>query len=266
VLDPLLAAGAGPAGGSSYALVEVNTQAFASSYDDLFQVNALSSFAFAGPKAGVSVSYASFLMNGAVQSGDSPGSRLQWMMNAVQFEYGIFAAVRVVGIDLLADYSRTSQHPLRRPYSEVASDVLRAGALGRFAPAPGLVMHLAVHGAYSDLFDFWDSPLPRPRAAALVTPAAWVQQSLATVSVAGTRIGISAFARGQVDWVFLRSGGEGINASGRAGARALLGGVAVELYLDGFASDNSEIRDDHATPVGLLGWGFCLATAPSSAR
>jgi hypothetical protein len=266
VMDPLLAARPGSLGGSSQAFVEYNYQAFESSYDDLFQISALSSFAVAGPKAGLAVAYSSYLMNGAVQPGDSPGSRLQWMMNAVQFEYGIFAALRVGDIDLLADYSRTSQHPFRDQYSQVASDLLRAGALGRMEPAPGLEIQVALHGAYSDLFAFWQSPLPRPRAAFVVTPRTWLQQSIATTTVGGAQLALSAFAEGELDWVFLRAGGQGANVSGRTGARAALGGLVVDLYLDGYASDDSEIRVDRATPVGLLGWGFRLETAPPARR
>jgi len=75
-------------------------------------------------------------------------------------------------------------------------------------PAIGTLLALRV--ASVDLFDFWQSPPPEPRA--------------------GVRLAVSALTR--------------------------------DLCLDGFASDETEIREDGATRVGLLGWGLRLASVP----
>lgn len=282
VFDPLLSVESPGSEAGGLAILEYNYQAFHSSYDDLFQINALSALSFAALGAnpgvlegvGIGVAYGSYLMNGAVQEGDSPGSRLQWMMNAVQLEYGVFVALRMARLarlDLVGEYSRTSQHPFRDQYSQVASDVLRGGALARARLPLDVESLLSLRVAYVDLFDFWESPLPKPRACCLLTPELWLLRPLGSLGRGRARVGVAAAGEGHLDWVFLRRGGQGVNASFRAGARLTLKSLSLDLYLDGFASDDTEIRDDRTTPAGLLGWGVRLAggspdAAPPAAR
>ncbi len=268
VTDPLLSIESPGIEASGFAMVEYDYQALRSSYDDLFQINALSALSVASlfPQrrlvqgAGVAVSYGSYLMNGKAQEGDSPGSRLQWMMNAVQFEYGIYLALRLLGLDLVADYSRTSQHPFRDQYSQVASDVLRAGVLARVPMPLAVQTLLAVRVGSVDLFDFWESKLPKPRTRLVLAPELWLERPLGSFAVGAARVRVAAACEGHLDWVFLREGGQGANASFRGGLRLELGALSCDVYLDGFASDNTEIREDRSTPAGLLGWGVQLAT------
>jgi hypothetical protein len=264
VIDPLLDVERGGPHTFGYAMLEYNAQPLLNSYDDLFQINALSAFVFSRVRQeasvveafGLSAAYATYLMNGKVQPGDSPGSRLQWMMNAFQVEYGFFLAFRIAGLDLLLEYSRTSQHPLRDPYSEVSSDLLKTGLNRRFDLPLDLALAAAVRLGYSDIFDFWQSPIPKPRARYLITPSLWLERPLTSFRLGASRATLAAAAEGYVDFASLRGSGWGLNSAFRTGVALVVGALRFDLYLDGFASDDTEIRDDRTTPVGLLGWGL----------
>ncbi len=110
--------------------------------------------------------YEADLLCGPVAAGETQASVAAFWMNAVQFEYGLYASLALPFArrpHLLAEYSRTSQHPLRPQYSQVAADVVMLG----IAPAELKLGRVAIltylRAGYSDLFAFWQSALPRPR-------------------------------------------------------------------------------------------------------
>jgi hypothetical protein len=112
--------------------------------------------------------YESILFSGPVLPSEKAASIMEFTINAVQFEYGLYGAldlgpVGLHGAHLLAEYARTSQHPFRSQFSQVSADILKAGIsfapieYGRFRASP------AFRAGFHDLFDFWNSPLPKPR-------------------------------------------------------------------------------------------------------
>ena len=81
-----------------------------------------------GPVA-LGLYWSSFLLVGPIEPTDDAASIAEWWMNAVQFEYGLIAAVHLPRPfrSITLEYGRTSQHPLRSGYSEISSDVVSAG-------------------------------------------------------------------------------------------------------------------------------------------
>ena len=120
----------------------------------------------------------SILMCGPVKAGTTAANIADFWMNAVQFQYGLYASAALPfpgGPRLLAEYSRTSQHPLRSPdftFSQVSADLLLLGvAAPAFALGP-LRLRSSLRGGYSSLFAFWQSSLPQPRISWLLKLAA----------------------------------------------------------------------------------------------
>ena len=122
--------------------------------------------------------FESILMCGPVKPGTEAANIADFWMNAVQFQYGLYAsfALPLAGRPhLLAEYSRTSQHPLGSPdytFSQVSADLLVIGiAPPKFGLGP-VAVRSYVRGGYSSLFAFWQSSLPQPRISWLLKPAA----------------------------------------------------------------------------------------------
>lgn len=113
--------------------------------------------------------FESVLMCGPVLPGTAAANVADFWMNAVQFQYGLYASL-ALPFDgkphLLAEYSRTSQHPLGSPdftFSQVSADLLVLGiAPPEFSLGPVSLRSYARAG-YSSLFAFWQSALPQPR-------------------------------------------------------------------------------------------------------
>ena len=174
--DPLAASsGAGlPAGmGSSF---EYGNYAF--SHDDVdsfyFRLGASPVILDIGHSFALGAVYESVLMCGPVPSGDVAANVAGFWMNAVQFEYGLYASLALPlpgRPHLLGEYSRTSQHNLRSQYSEVSADILVLGlALPRFSLGPADILS-SLRAGNSSLFAFWRSTLPQPRISWFLKPA-----------------------------------------------------------------------------------------------
>jgi hypothetical protein len=125
--------------------------------------------------------YETDLFCGPVAEDETAANVAAFWMNAFQFAYGLYTAYRLPGpldLDLLAEYSRSSQHPLRPAYSQVAADILMCGlALPRLESGEmSASSYLRV--GYRDLFSFWQSSLPKPRISWVMEPAAEVRYTL----------------------------------------------------------------------------------------
>ncbi|MFP4329427.1 MAG: hypothetical protein ACLFP6_01790 [Spirochaetaceae bacterium] len=247
-----------------YAETIYSNQALLDGRYDSFQINGRAGHTLvASPRFALSLSYGTYLMNGPVNEGGTPGSRLQWLMNAVQFEYGFFAAWDAGPLYLLAEYGRTSQHPFRRDFSEVSSDLVKIG----FAPHPFHIgpveLRALLRLGYSDIFDFWESRLEDPRTRWMAQPAVrahWPGFELDELMRVGLffegdgELGIARSARFEEEGDFVGN----IALKGGVRLRGIvpdgLSPGSIDLYLDYYGSDNSEIRDDRKTPVQLLGY------------
>jgi hypothetical protein len=125
--------------------------------------------------------YETDLLCGPVAAGETAANIAAFWMNAFQFAYGLYSAYRLpgpLGLDLLAEYSRSSQHPLRPAYSQVAADILMCGLALPRLESDRMSASAYLRAGYRDLFGFWQSSLPKPRISWVIEPAAEVHYSL----------------------------------------------------------------------------------------
>lgn len=243
-------------------------QAFSDGTYDSFQINTRTGHTIVGsPRFALSATYGAFLMNGPVSEGGTPGSRLQWLMNAVQFEYGFHFAWDIGPLYLLWEYSRTSQHPIRDEFSEVSSDLVKVGVAAPRLDLGPVRLYGFLRLGYSEIFDFWESKLEEPRTMWLAQPSIRIfWPGVEALHIA--RLGL--FLEADAELAIARSArfhdrgelvGNGAIKSGvrihgiREGSPELTQG-SLDLYLDYYGSDNSEIRDDRKTPVQLFGYAI----------
>lgn len=168
-------------GAAGYAHSAYHANVFRNTRLDKFQVQAYAHHAIVDvPSARLGVYYGTFMLNGPVNEGDRPGAdAAQWMMNAIQYEYGFVGAwyppARGFEPAVLVEYGRRSYHPLRSSagLEDPAADVIRLGAAARGLPVRGLSaavggdarLDLAARVGWTELYDFWGaSSIPDPRA------------------------------------------------------------------------------------------------------
>lgn len=265
-------------------------QVFSDASYDSFQINTRSGHTIVGtPRFALSATYGAFLMNGPVNEGGKPGSRLQWLMNAVQFEYGFHAAWDAGPLFLLGEYSRTSQHPFRDDFSEVSSDLVKVGVAAPRLDLGPLRIYAFLRLGYSEIFDFWESDLEDPRTMWLAQPslrAEWPGLEALGIAQVGlfleadaeialarsarfhdrgeivgngavkSGVRVRGLPRGREEYTAHRSGGARDRSGGGDPGEESLSRGALDLYLDYYGSDNSEIRDDKKTPVQLFGYAI----------
>ncbi|MFP4301642.1 MAG: hypothetical protein ACLFQZ_06400 [Spirochaetaceae bacterium] len=243
-------------------------QAFSDGTYDSFQINARTGHTIIGaPRFALSATYGAFLMNGPVIEGGTPGSRLQWLMNAVQFEYGFHFAWDLGPLYLLWEYSRTSQHPIRDNFSEVSSDLVKVGAAAPRIDIGPVQFYGFIRVGYSEIFDFWESRLEDPRTMWLAQPSLrvfWPGVELLELAKLGlfletdAELAIARSARFHERGELVGNGAikAGVRIYGTRKQEPGLSSGSLDLYLDYFGSDNSEIRDDEKTPVQLLGYAI----------
>lgn len=209
--------------------------------------------------------YGTHLLGGPVVAGTTAGAEAaQWIMNAVQYEYGLvatgYANLRLGGAQpaLLVEYSRRSYHPFLPQLSEPAADLLRigVGAVGmRPRAIPPLSVDALVRIGWSELYAFWGADaLPDPRARYTLHSAIEAAYRL--------RPAIVLFALAALDLIALRRGGVAADMMLQTGIRIGSEPATIELFLDGYRSEDTEqLGPDQATRAALWGWGvrFVLA-------
>ena len=224
-----------------------------------------------GPVA-LGLYWSSFLLVGPIEPTDDAASIAEWWMNAVQFEYGLIAAVRLPRPfrSITLEYGRTSQHPLRSGYSEISSDVVSAGVWLETLRVGGLcddivarphgqtTIDLGLRASWIELYDFWESDLLKPRTRLRI--AAPVEIVVDLIEIGGAKL--QAVLAGEPRLLFLRSdevepGTDldplvqmeldaelGLRVRGRAKWE-----VAVELY----STHDTEQRRTEPSPLTTLG-------------
>ncbi|MFW5696042.1 MAG: hypothetical protein ACOCYB_12800, partial [Alkalispirochaeta sp.] len=193
-----------------YAHVAYRANQFAHSRLDKFQVEGYGNHAVVDVGSlRTAVFYGTYMLNGPVTEEDTPGAEAaQWMMNAIQYEYGIVwswdfpAASARTRVSALAEYSRRSYHPLRGGFSEPAADLIRIGVAVQslaFDSLPGITVDAMVRLGWSELYEFWGAPsIPDPRARYTVHGALELQYHLGR--------SVAAFAVVTPDIILLRTG------------------------------------------------------------
>ncbi|MDA3951324.1 MAG: hypothetical protein PF508_19105, partial [Spirochaeta sp.] len=202
--------------------------------------------------------YGTFLLSGPVDDESSQGSDLApWLMNAVQFEYGLSARVAMGVVDVVGDYGRRSYHPLRRGFADPAADILRAGLLVPGRSVGAGVVSGALRVRWARLFDFWGSDIPDPRGTWALQPVVEYRHPL----LARPGLAIDAFGLTMADLLLLNNGSPDSDLAGQigvalSGGRSTRGGVGrIEGFFDVYRSTDTEEREERRTPVTLVGLG-----------
>lgn len=226
---------------------------------DSFQIRSYSHFALAaGPRSLASVFYGAYLLSGPEDGLSEPGSeRAPWLMNAIQFEYGITAQHRFGGWTVLGEYSRRSSHPLRQIFEDPAADILRVGV----APPPWVGGPLTVESVarvgWVELWDYWDiDTIPDPRVLYTVNVAVQADYQLPVSAIPISLFGVLLW-----DPFLLRSGGVDGDIELDFGVGLGAPSRRVELYYNYYQSSNTEQGLDEAIPVVLIGYGIRFVAA-----
>ena len=212
-----------------------------------------------------SLFYGTHLLGGPVVAGTTAGAKAaQWIMNAVQYEYGLvatgYANLRIGGAQpaLLVEYSRRSYHPFLPKFSEPVADLLRIG-VGAVGMRPRAIRSLSVDAlvriGWSELYEFWGADaLPDPRARYTLHSAIETAYRL--------RPTIVFFALAALDLIALRDGGVAADTMLQTGVRVGSEPATIELFLDGYRSEDTEqLAPDQATPAVLWGCGMRFVLA-----
>jgi len=270
-------------GSAGYAQTAYRVNEWMNTRIDKFQVEAFGHHGVVDiSKTRLSAFYGTHMLNGPVNQGDRPGAEAsQWMMNAIQYEYGLVLSWyptpgRFGRPALLAEYGRRSYHPLRGDFNNPSADILRFGAALLDMPLPWRgkgSLDLMARITWSELYDFWGAPtIPDPRALYTLHLAAEGQVGLGVS-------GIGAFLLAMPDLIYLRNGGSAMDLAvqgglrfGRSGTadgtadgsgRFARSGAALELFVDYHYSSDTEQLVRQASPATLLGYGirFVVRTA-----
>lgn len=233
--------------GSDYDLFEARAGGAAT----LFQLRG----AFAG-----GVFFRSILTSGPGPEDWDPPTRVEWRMDAVQFEYGATAAARLGSGSLLAEYSRSSFHPFRddaeENYEVTTTDYLRLG----YAPDPVRLGRWriagALRGGYLTLLEMWNAPYDKPRArfkATLTLQGQEMPPGLPPGSrgIAGDRPRWFVLVESAV--LALRSGGIDLDLYSEAGLRFSGDFGRTDLFLHATRYGDIEEVEEKEVAVFLLG-------------
>ena len=271
-IDPYLSLQPGEPG--AVVDLEYNHQVFRDSDHDAFQINIVGGAGVfpAGERFAFGVRYGAYLMTRPPLDGDTTGTpRLDWMMNAVQFVYGLHAAYDLHGKRLLAEYSRASQHPLDESpgegnavtYSDYSYDRFAAGiAFPRVAFGRRGMITAAFRLGFVDMLDFWDHRrIDKPRARWLLRLGVLATYALGDTLIGGNRPKLLAEAH--PDLFTQRGDDPDATLAARLGLR--LAHVStprvIDLYFDWFFSRDTEYLQDETHPVALFGLGVRIGNA-----
>ncbi len=236
----------------TYTEIAYNNHLLMSGKDDSFNVSGLASFTLLDLDSAFALNlyWGTYLLVGPVAADETPATVAEWWMNALQFEYGVVSAWNFAEAHVSLEYARTSQHPWRRAFSQVTTDALRLGVTlgglrrGRFSS------DFRITAGYIDLFDFWQSSVPKPR-------TEWVASS-AVRTVYRLTPGFSLFGKLQLDALVLREGGFDADFWAELGIEAGRGSGRLQFYLDYYHSNDSEELEQGPNPASLFGLGFRL--------
>jgi hypothetical protein len=196
-----------------------------------------------------------YLLIGPVAPGEAPPTIAAFWMNAVQFQYGFTASFNLSGWHILLESSRTSQHPFagRTAMAEIATDVLRTGFTAPPLTFGDLAFAFALRTGYIDLFDFWQSTMPKPRTFWIFSPSLSANYRLNGL--------LSLYGDLGPDFLILRKGGFDANLTLEAGVEIGYGKPRLRLFLEYYHTGDTEEIQGTASPVDLFGAGFQFSTA-----
>ena len=201
-----------------------------------------------GDIVSVNLYYSTYTLISPFLEGDPVVNVARWWMNAIEMEYGLTAGVNILGYHVVSEYARTSQHPLRaKEFSEVSTDALRVGVVFPTVESANLNLNFYIRGGIIDLFDFWESILPKPKSVGVFSGFFSLQYRFSDF--------IESFVRFTYDLNFLRAGGS--DAAVYCEGGVVIGELpaAIELFLEFLYCDDTEVARQGPSPESLLGVG-----------
>jgi hypothetical protein len=253
VIDPLLtsqpdAAPVFMAGGSSE--LGFNFHLLSSTPDDSWNLHSTAAFTLfcSGDTFAMAAYYGAWTLTAPIAPGAPSGNALRLWLSALEFEYGITAAVGIGPLQVIAEYARTSQHPLVSRFSQVSTDSVKLGLVLPRLQTGDFTQSWYLRGGVVDLFDFWRSILPKPRLMGMVTLGNELEWRFTP--------DLGLFATGSADWNIKRHGGTDLSGRCELGGRFGTGPARAELYLAISGTPDSEEIQGGVNPSTLAGIGF----------
>lgn len=217
------------------------------------------------------VFFRSVLRSGPGPDDWNPPTRIEWRLDAVQFEYGGHLAFRVPAGDLLFEYSRSSFHPFRddapEGYAVNTSDYVRLGYMPPSLERGATRIEGYIKSGYLDLFDFWDAIYDKPRAYWKTTLSLGAERILTDGirlnSPNGANTGeVSVFGHIEPSLLLLRSGGVDLDIYSEIGLRFTGGFGRLDLFLHATRVGDTEELAEKEVEARLIGLALRLATQP----
>ncbi len=197
---------------------------------------------------GISIYYGAWLLTAPFKPGDQVVNVMRFWMSAVEFDYGITMAAKAGPLHITFEYSRTSQHPLTPGFSEVSTDVVKLGLVLPLLHMGDFDGRFFLRGGYVDLFDFWQSKIPKPRLSGIITAG--------TESSYRLLPWMKLFINASLDLNITRL--STVDVAGRAeiGLRIGAGPPALDIYLELSGTPDTEEILNRPTPSFLAGLGI----------
>lgn len=251
---------------SAYVETAFTYQLFRGSPEDEFQLRQL---AHAGlvdiGRLRTTIYYGSFLFLGPISDGARPGAAAApWLMNGIQFEYGLTAQYPVGDWVLVGEYGRRSYHPLRGGFADPAADIFRGGVAPPVLRWRSLALETLFRASWNGLLDAWGPQGVDDARSPYTFHQAW-DLRLTPPSVGPVAPAMFVTVLGDLS---LRESGAlypdvELNAGvSLAAVTAGRGRGVLDLYLDAYSSRDTEQRPDRETPATLLGYGLRFRFEP----
>ncbi len=196
----------------------------------------------------LSIYYGSWLLTAPFKPGDQVVNVMRFWMSAVEFDYGINMAVKAGPLHITFEYSRTSQHPLTPGFSEVSTDVVKLGLVLPRARLGDFDGRFFIRGGYVDLFDFWQSKIPKPRLSGIITAG--------TESSYRLLPWLKIFINASLDLNITRMSTADIAGRAEIGLSVGTGPPALDIYFEISGSPDTEEILNRPTPSFLAGFGI----------
>jgi hypothetical protein len=240
---------------AAYSELAFNDHIFQSTAEDIWNLHVTASFTLANFSRifALNAYYSAYTLTSPFSKSDHVVNIFRFWLGAVEIEYGVTASLDIGFCHIIMEYARTSQHPLLSGFSEVATDDLKIGVVFPTFREANFESTIFVRGATIDLFDFWQSVLPKP----------WLDGMITVGNESSLRLNryLSFFANTSIDGNSMRAGGFTISFRNETGIRLGSGLPKGDIYFEYAYTPNTEELRETVTPSSLAGIGFRFSLA-----
>ena len=166
----------------------------------------------------------------------------------IQYEYGFYGSYNLLDLNILFEYSRTSQHVLRSEFSEISSDNIKTGIVYPKFEFKGFYIERYFRTGYMGLFEFWAIDIPEPKIKWYFSPAARIQYII--------NKNVSVYTWLVLETGIPRHGDFTTNINNETGIILGNGNNRILFYFEIYKTGDSEILDNYVHPTTEIGMGF----------